>query len=93
MGSVAEVDLPLDSPALMFALVTGIALPATVEPTTSLVAPAASSVVHSRMTLLVHSTLTSLALEGLVVVVATDLDGNPEIGFAPGYFPNLIDTF
>lgn len=75
---------------------TGTALQATAVPTTLPAAPAASSVVLSRMSLLPPAAAVALTLKCLALgvlgwgmaalVVVAGLDGNLEIGFVPGSY-------
>lgn len=72
-------------PGPMSGQVTGTAPPGTVGHTILPAALAASSVEHSKMTLLgVALTVTCLAPGAQVSVAAIDLDGSLVIGFAPG---------
>lgn len=89
-----EEALLLDSAlGLTLGLVTGTAASATAELTTSLAVPAASSVAPPRMILRVGLVKVATCLEweasDLVAEAAAALaapDGNPETGFAPGFF-------
>lgn len=97
-GSEEEVGLRSGSAVLLLARmsgqVTGTALQATAVPTTLPAAPAASSVVLSRMSLLPQEAVVDLTLKCLALgvlgwgmaalVVVAGLDGNLEIGFVPG---------
>lgn len=89
-----EVVVHSDSPlARMSARVTGTAPLAIVQRITLPAAPAASSVVRPRMNLPVAE-VAAMRVEGLdlgaVEVALVAPDGNPEIGFAQGYFINQI---
>ncbi|XVF26613.1 hypothetical protein REPUB_Repub14bG0033500 [Reevesia pubescens] len=82
VASVGGVAPHLGSPpARMFDQVTGTALLETVAPTISPVVPAASNVVHSRMTLLGVLTVTSHVPEDMGPVI--DPDGNLATGYVP----------
>lgn len=85
-ASAPGVDPPLDSLAPTSAQGTGTAMQATVELITSLAVLTASSVAHSRMSLLEGATTATCnapEVSGLVVAAA-GLDGNPVIGYAAG---------
>lgn len=89
-----EVVVHSDSPlARMSVPVTGTAPLAIVQRITLPAAPAASSVVRPRMNLPVAE-VAAMRVEGLdlgaVEVALVAPDGNPEIGFAQGYFINQI---
>lgn len=82
---VGGVDPPLGSRARMSAQGTGTAMQATVELTTLLAALTASSVVHSKMSLLGATIPTCHAPEvSGSAVAAAGLGGNPVIGYAAG---------
>lgn len=83
--SAGELDHHSGSvPGLTSGQATGTALPGTVGRTTLPAALAASNVALSRMTLVVAALILTFNVPEVQDSVAIDLDGNPEIGFAPG---------